>query len=82
MGCLAEVLASDVGVNFEYKKEKQKYLIEHILKNGLYDLKALAEILGVSPYLLSQVLRGVNYLEDAIALKLIDWFFIFIGDYE
>ncbi|CEG57866.1 hypothetical protein [Legionella fallonii] len=80
MGCLAEVWASEVGVHFERRKEAQKYLIEFILTHGNYDLKALAEILDVSPLLLSQVVSGFSYLEDANALRLYDWFFLFIGE--
>lgn len=80
MGCLAEVWASEVGVHFERKKEAQKYLIEFILTHSEYDLKNLAEILDVNPLLLSQVLSGFTYLEGTIALRLFDWFFLFIGE--
>ncbi|MFU7598185.1 hypothetical protein ACM9VS_05060 [Legionella pneumophila] len=80
MGCLAEVWASEVGVHFERRKEAQKYLIEFILTHGNYDLKTLAEVLDVSPLLLSKVVSGSSYLEDAVALRLLEWFFIFIGE--
>lgn len=79
MGCLAEVWASEVGVNFEYKKETQKYLIEFILMHCKYDLVALAEVLDVSPLLLSHVVSGYSYLKHDVALRLKDWFLIAIG---
>ena len=80
MGCLAEVLASDVDVNLKSKKESQKYLIEFILTYSNYDLKSLAEILDVNPLVLSQAVNGFSYLEGAAASRLIKWFFIFIGE--
>jgi hypothetical protein len=80
MGCLAEVWGSEVSVDFEYNKEAQKYLIEFILTYSNYDLKTLSEILEVSPLLLSQVVSGFSYLEHIVALRLIEWFFIVIGE--
>lgn len=79
MGCLAEVWASEVGVQFERRKEAQKYLIEFILTHSDYDLKNLAEILNVNTLVLSQVVSGFNYLEGIAATRLIEWFLLFIG---
>lgn len=80
MGRLAEVWASEAGVDFEYNKESQKYIIEFILRYCNYDLVMLAEILDVSPLLLSHVISGFSYLNDRVALRLMDWFFIIIRD--
>jgi hypothetical protein len=80
MGCLAEVLASEVGVSVEISKETQKYLIEFILTYSAYDLKSLAELLDVNTLLLSQVVSGFSYLEDSVGQRLISWFFLFIGE--
>lgn len=79
MGCLAEVLALEVDVNLENKKESQKYIIEFILTYSNYDLKSLANILEVNTLVLSQVLSGFSYLDDVAASRLIEWFFIFIS---
>lgn len=76
MGCFSERLQ----VDFKCKKDAQKYLIEFILSQGNYDLKALADLPGIDVIELSVVLSGKYFLEDKPAADLMKWFLLFIGE--
>ncbi|MGQ3887823.1 hypothetical protein ACQUW5_02180 [Legionella sp. CNM-1927-20] len=79
MGSLLKLLTS-TNQTIQYKREAQKYLIEFILFQGNYDLKALAELLDVNPLYLSQVASGKVTFEEEVANKLFKWFLVLISD--
>lgn len=66
--------------DLNYRKEAQKHLIEFFLLYSKYDLKCLADILGVNSTMLSRVLRGEIYLAKDIATKLIKWIWVLISE--
>ncbi|MFO9331991.1 hypothetical protein SDA97_02835 [Legionella pneumophila serogroup 1] len=76
MGCIEEVWEFDV--RFNCKKSAQKIILEFLLNYTKYDLKELAELLEVTPFLLNQVVKEKEYLSEAIASKMMDWLYIFI----
>lgn len=78
MGCLAEVWESEFGIRFNCKKSDQKIILEFLLTYSKYDLKELAELLEVTPFLLNQVINEKEYLSEPIASKMMDWLYIFI----
>lgn len=80
MGCLEEIWESEFDIRFNCKKPAQKIILEFLLTYSKYDLKELAELLEVTPFLLNQVLNGKEYLSEAIASKMMDWLYIFIGN--
>ena len=80
MGNSNQVLRVSTYPSLACKKEVQKYLIEFILTYSSYDLKSVAELLEIPVLLLSEVMSSHVYLEEEVANKLLDWFFILIGD--
>ena len=70
MGCFVDFNELGVDVRSGCGKNAQKYLIEVLLTYSQYDLKALAEVLEVSPLFLCNVLQGKSYLNETNAQKL------------
>lgn len=78
MGCFTEVSEPVIEVKFQLKKNSQKYLIDYILTNSQLDCKELAQLLDVSPLMLSQVLSGNEFLEPEKADYLFQYFTMLI----
>ncbi|VEB35478.1 Uncharacterised protein [Legionella sainthelensi] len=79
MGCCTEVSELVIDVKFQLKKDAQKYLIDYILSYSELDCKRLAQILKVSPMMLSQVLAGKEFLGSEKAYDLFQYFIMMIG---
>ncbi|KTD63241.1 hypothetical protein Lsan_1359 [Legionella santicrucis] len=79
MGCFTEISEPLIDVKFKLKKDAQKYLIDYILSYSELDCKGLAQILKVSPLMLSQALAGKEFLGPEKACDLFQYFIIMIG---
>lgn len=79
MECFIEVAEPVIDVKFQLKKDTQKYIIDYILSYSELDCKGLAQILEVSPLIVSQVLAGKDFLGSEKAKHLFQYFAILIG---
>lgn len=79
MECFIEVSEPVIDVKFQLKKDSQKYLIDYILSYSKLDCKELAQILGVNPLKVSQVLAGKDFFGLEKARNLFNYFIILIA---
>ncbi|KTD02765.1 hypothetical protein [Fluoribacter gormanii] len=79
MECFIEVSEPIVDFKFQLKKDSQKYLIDFILSYSKLNCNELAQILGASPLVISQVLAGKKFLGPSKAHDLFHYFAMMIG---
>ena len=80
MGCFTEVLKSPLKNEIDYKKNKQRYMIEFILTHSSIDLNDLAVLVNVSAIELSHVLAGKSFLPQKSSSLLSQWFVMLLEE--
>lgn len=79
MGCALEFLESPVKIDFCSKGNKQKILIDVLIRHDEMDIKELALILNVSVKKLKDICKGDGCLIGEKADSLAQLFLIFLG---
>ncbi len=77
-----ELNAGEFTLNHEFicRLNKQKLLIDVLLKYSKINLDKLASMLKVPVGLLQDVWRGRDYLQHDAALRLTEYFLLFFGE--
>ena len=80
MRCIVEFTEPFIRFDFEPNKQKQKILIDVLLKYSQLDLATLASTLEVSLKTLSDVHNGIAFLQEVPAKCLAQLFLILFSD--
>lgn len=80
MKCTLEFSEPLIRIDFYCKENKQKILIDMLLRYSRQHIDGLAELLDISVKILQDVQSGTNFLNENTARKLTQLFLIFIGD--
>lgn len=79
MGCIIEFSKSLIQFEFNSNGNKQRILVDMLLKYGELDINNLASTLDISVYELQEICEGKHFLVGEQAHDLAQMFLIFFG---